>query len=96
MSTVLQAVTEEQQDSCQNFITPGSDEVPQKSMDEDAHQGDPADTAEEYNSATAAAFPFPHAEASKDELSTPAHRCVSLCLTQMSIYIFLRFVHLNG
>ncbi|KAK1569217.1 hypothetical protein Q3G72_033924 [Acer saccharum] len=73
--TVLQAVTEEQQDSCQNFITTGSDEVPQKSMDEDAHQGDPADTAEEYNSATAAAFPFPLAEASKNELSTPAHCC---------------------
>ncbi|KAK0589562.1 hypothetical protein LWI29_015856 [Acer saccharum] len=73
--TVLQAVTEEQQDSCQNFITPVSDEVPQKPMDEDAHQGDPADTAEEYNSATAAAFPFPLAEASKNELSTPAHCC---------------------
>ncbi|KAK3184392.1 hypothetical protein Dsin_031678 [Dipteronia sinensis] len=88
--TILQMVTEEQQDSCQDFIsTPGSvDEVPpisiqenemfentSPSMDEDAHQGDPADTAEKYNSATAAAFPFPFAVPSKEEWSTHAHRC---------------------
>ncbi|KAK4845092.1 hypothetical protein QYF36_000768 [Acer negundo] len=81
--TVLQAVTEEQKDSCQNFITPGFDKVPLTSMDEDAYQGDPADTAEEYNSATTAAFPFPLAVPSKEEWSTPAHRCLKFRMQEV-------------